>query len=50
MFFNSCAGIRGLAESAGIQEPQVDIVGAKVTGLSFQNADLIEFYTKEKTS
>ena len=41
MFFNSCAGIRGLAESAGVQEPQVDIVGAKVTGLSFQNADLM---------
>ena len=41
IFFNSCAGIRGLVESAGVQEPRVEIVGAKMTGLSFQNADFM---------
>ena len=39
--FPSCSGIRELAESAGVKPPTVQFVGAKLTGLSFQDVDFM---------
>ena len=37
----SCSGIRELAESVGVKHPTARFAGAKLTGLSFQDADFM---------
>lgn len=41
LLLNTCSGIRELAESVGVKHPTVQFAGAKITGLSFQDADFM---------
>jgi LEA14-like dessication related protein len=41
VFFSACSTLRGLLGQTTIQRPQVDFIGAKLTGLSFDKASFL---------